>query len=262
MKLLPVIAVSIAVGATGCDAKPTENRSETFTLREARAGAQPLLLQASDGVTVHGLLYKASDPRAVILLFHQAASSKDEYATIAPKLVEAGYSALAIDQRAGDGMFGINETAAKLGRKADYLEARPDLEAALDWAQTQNLPIILWGSSYSSSLIFPLAAGDPHGIVAVLSFSPGEYFNDKQMIRRAAAQLRVPVFVASTNSADETSEADPIMAALPKNPANVRFVPAHAVHGSSMLIPARNPQGAEANMRAVMAFLEKVAPAK
>jgi dienelactone hydrolase len=214
-------------------------------------------------VRVHGALYEAAKPKALILLFHQAGSSKDEYATIAPRLRDAGYSALAIDQRSGGGLYGINETAKGLGREADYLETRPDLQAALDWAQQRKLPIILWGSSYSSSLIFPLAAGDPAGIVALLSFSPGEYFDqDKQMIRTAAAKVKVPVFIASTNSGEEVGEADPIMAALPKSPANVRYVPEHGVHGSSTLIAKRNPEGAEAAWDAVMAFIESVAPGK
>ena len=41
---------------------------------------------------------------------------------------------------------------------------------------------------------------------------------------------------------------------------NVRFVPAHGVHGSSMLVASRNPSGAQENMRAVLAFLDRVAP--
>jgi dienelactone hydrolase len=210
-------------------------------------------------VKVYGSFYEAAKPKALILLFHQAGSSKDEYATIAPRLVREGYSALAIDQRAGDGMFGTNETAAALGHKADYLEARPDLRAALDWGRRQKLPIILWGSSYSSSLIFPVAAKDPQGIVALLSFSPGEYFDsDKHMIAAAAAKVRVPVFIASTKT--ETGDADPIMAALPKTAGNARFVPDHGVHGSSTLIVNRNPDGAEANWRPVLEFLNRVAP--
>jgi dienelactone hydrolase len=227
------------------------------------AAAEPITLKASDGLTIFGRLYKAAKPRALILLFHQAGSSKDEYATIAPRLVQAGYSALAIDQRAGGSLYGKNETAAALRHDANYLEARPDLQAALDWGRTQELPIILWGSSYSSSLIFPLAAGDPQGIIALLSFSPGEYFDqDKQMIERAAAKVKVPVFIASTNSKEETGEADPVMAALPKSAQNERYVPEHGVHGSSTLIASRNPEGAEANWREVLAFLGRVTPAK
>jgi dienelactone hydrolase len=260
MRVLLFIPLAVSLAAAACNAKPAD-KSETGNVAQpadVKVAVEPLTLKASDGVTVHGLWYKAPRPKALILLFHQAGSSKDEYATIAPRLVQAGYSALAIDQRSGDGMFGTNETAAGLGRKADYLETRPDLQAALDWAQQQKLPIILWGSSYSSSLIFPLAASDPRGIIALLSFSPGEYFDDKHLIGTAAAKVTVPVFVASTNAKDETSEADPIMAALPKSGSNVRFVPAHGVHGSSTLIQSRNPDGAEANWRAVLAFLEQV----
>lgn len=253
-----IIAFSL-LGATACDAKPAGN-ALTENASKPAATAEAVVLRASDGVAVHGLYYQAQNPRAVILLFHQAGSSKDEYATIAPQLVKAGFSALAIDQRSGDGLFGKNETAAALGQKADYLEARPDLKAALDWARTKSLPIILWGSSYSSSLIFPLAASDPQGIVALLAFSPGEYFDDKNMVRTAAAKVTVPVFIASDNSKDETAEAGPIMAALPKSDRNAQFVPVHGVHGSSMLIASRNPAGASANMRVVFDFLDRVAP--
>lgn len=251
-----------ALIASGCQAAPKANQECNDAACATRSEAvQPMVLTASDAVKVHGSLYEAAKPKALILLFHQAGSSKDEYATIAPRLQAAGYSALAIDQRSGGGLYGTNETASGLGRKADYLEARPDLQAALDWAQQQKLPIILWGSSYSSALIFPLAAGDPQGIVALLSFSPGEYFDDKQMIRAAAAKLKVPVFIASTNSLEEVGEADPIMAALPKSAANVRCIPQHAVHGSSMLIAKRNPEGAEANWRAVTGFIAGVVSA-
>jgi dienelactone hydrolase len=249
--------------ATGCHGAPkAEPECKDSACAKVSEAVQPVLLTASDGVKVHGALYEASKPKALILLFHQASSSKDEYAIIAPRLRDAGYTALAIDQRSGGELYGVNETAKGLGREADYLEARADLQAALDWAQQQKLPIILWGSSYSSSLIFPLAASDPQGVVALLSFSPGEYFDDKQMIRAAAAKVTVPVFVASTNSGEEVGEADPIMAALPKSPANVRYVPEHGVHGSSTLIAKRNPEGAEAAWQAVLGFLERVVPAR
>src|SRR3954453_7689638 len=180
MRWMLVLPLTLSLAAVACHAKPAGNAATENVTKSAavQLAAAPVTFKASDGVVVHGLFYKASQPKALILLFHQAGSSKDEYATIAPRLVQAGYSALAIDQRAGDGLFGTNETAQALGRKVDYLDARPDLQAALDWAQTQKLPIILWGSSYSSSLIFPLAAGDPQGIVGLLSFLPGGDFDD------------------------------------------------------------------------------------
>ena len=260
MRLL--LAASLILASAACNAKPESNAAAGKKTEFVAAIREPVTLTASDGVKVYGVAYHAAQPKALILLFHQAGSSKDEYATIAPRLVTAGYSALAIDQRAGGGLYGANETAKAFGREVRYREAMPDLQAALDWAQQQKLPIILWGSSYSSSLVFPLAANDPQGIIAILSFSPGEYFDGQPAIGAAAAKVQVPVFVASGNSKGETSEADPIFAALPRNAANVRFVPNHGVHGSSTLVASKNPAGAEANWRAVLAFLNRVAPSK
>jgi len=254
-----ILALSLIFSAAACNAKPAGDvpgkKGAEFVVT-----SEPVLLTAANGVKVYGSVYRAAKPKALILLFHQAGSSKDEYTTIAPRLAEAGYSSLAIDQRAGGGLYGVNQTAKALGREVRYREARPDMQAALDWAQQQKLPIILWGSSYSSALVFPLAADDPQGIVALLAFSPGEYFDGDPPIAAAAAKLQVPVFVFSTK--DEAVDADPIIAALRKNPANVRFVPDHGVHGSSTLVVAKNPQGAQANWDAVLAFLNRVAPGK
>ena len=253
-----LLAASLILAAGACNAKPPTSNDVTTAL----APSEAVTLKAADGVTVYGRLYKAAKPKALILLFHQAGSSKDEYATIAPRLVAAGYSALAIDQRAGGGLYGTNETAKAFGREVRFREAMPDLQSALDWAQQQELPIILWGSSYSAALVFPLAASDPDGVVGVLSFSPGEYFDGDPPVGPAATKLHVPVFIASGTSKEETDEADPIFAALPKRASNVRLIPEHGVHGSSTLVAAKNPQGADANFAPVLAFLNRVAPAK
>jgi dienelactone hydrolase len=217
---------------------------------------EPITLTAADGVIVHGLYYRAERPKALILLFHQAGSSKDEYATIAPKLVKAGYSALAIDQRAGDRMFGPNLTADGLGKSTGYLEAMPDLQAALDWAEQRKLPVVLWGSSYSSSLIFGLAAANPGEVKALLAFSPGEYFDDKMWVRRAAAKVTVPVFVTQASDTKEIAEAKAVLEAVASTDKR-QFEPQAGVHGSSTLIPARNPQGAEENWGNVLMFLRE-----
>jgi dienelactone hydrolase len=216
-------------------------------------------LRSGDGLTVFARLYAAKKPKAMILLFHQAGSSKDEYATIAPRLVKAGYSALAVDARVGGTLFGVNETAAALTTKVDYLEAQKDLQAALLWAEGRNLPVILWGSSYSASLVFTLARGNPGKVRAILSFSPGEYFDDKSLVEQAATATTVPVFITSASTPDEIAAAGKIAAAVPGGRAE-QYVPKVGVHGSSTLIAAKDPKGAEDNWRAVMAFLAKVAP--
>src|SRR5258706_5481256 len=98
------------------------------------AASQAVMLRARDGVSISGLAYMADHPKAIVLLFHQADSSKAEYATIAPRLVAAGFTALAIDQRSGGSLYGPNDTAGRLGKPASYEQAKPDLQAALDLA--------------------------------------------------------------------------------------------------------------------------------
>lgn len=258
--LIPLFALTF--GAMACDASPGNRSAPANTAESAQSTvkAEPVTFKAADGVTVHGLFYQAPNPRALVLLFHQAGSSKAEYATIAPRLVRAGFSALAIDQRAGGEMFGPNETVAELGHSADFLDAKKDMEAAFAWAKDKGLPIILWGSSYSSSLIFPLAAEHPGEVAALLAFSPGEYFDDKQLVERAAAKVTAPVFVASVRSGDDAAKADQIFMATKNARFVTRSLPTHGVHGSSTLIPSRNPEGAEENWQAVLGFLDKVAP--
>lgn len=245
MRALLTAALALALSACG---GPVANVTfeETITTPE---------LRASDGVWVFTHLYPAKKPKALILLFHQAGSSKDEYATIGPRLAAAGYSALAIDQRSGGDMFGPNETVKALGHEGSYLEAKRDLEAALAWAAGQRVPVILWRSSYSSSLAFLVAA--EHPVKALLAFSPDEYFDGKPSVAAAARKLTIPVFVTSAQDPKEIAAARTLLDTVPGQ-TKQQFVPVHGgVHGSSILIPARNAGGAEEAWAAVLAFLDK-----
>jgi alpha-beta hydrolase superfamily lysophospholipase len=256
-KAATLFLAAAMLAAGGCQAAP-DNKQASSPAREA--ATEPVTLTAADGVKVYGTWYRAEHPKALILLFHQAGSSSGEYATIAPKLVAMGYSALAIDQRAGGGLFGENRTARALGREAGYLDAKADLEAALAWAQGRKLPVLLWGSSYSAALVFLVAAEHPPGVIGVLAFSPGEYLGSDTMVKAAAAKVQVPVFVTSAKDPKEIAAARAIESAVP-GAGNTLFMPQRGgVHGSSTLIPTRDPQGAEENWKAVQAFLRRVAP--
>src|ERR1051326_3719248 len=113
-----------------------------FLTGPAIRAQQPVTLTASDGVRVFGTYYPAaSTSTPIILLFHQAGSNRREYAPIAPRLVSANFSSLAIDARHGGKMWDReNETVTRLGHEASYLEALADLEAALAWARNQSPP--------------------------------------------------------------------------------------------------------------------------
>lgn len=227
----------------------------------APAGPLATTIVTDDGVSVFADSYRAASIDApVILLFHQAGSSKSEYAPIAPKLVALGYNVLAIDQRSGGDLYTpTNATVQHLGHSAAYVDVLHDMEAALAWAHRTypQAPVYAWGSSYSASLVFELAARHPHDIAAVIAFSPGEYFTDKRYVRTAAKRVRVPVFLDSASDPEEERGARAIFDATPAR-VKVLFVPHTGIHGSSTLRSDRNAAGESENWAAVTAFLARL----
>lgn len=223
-----------------------------------RAAAEPVTLTAADKVKVFATYYGDADKaKPVILLFHQAASNSGEYATIALRLNTLGFNALALDQRSGGTGWGRdNQTAKALRGNAGFEQTLPDLEAALDWASSDGRSgkVILWGSSYSASLAFLLAAKHPDKIAGLLAFSPGEYFGKRDTVRKAAAKVGVPIFVSSASDASEIAQAKAIIDASPAK-VKVQYRPKTGIHGSSTLRADRNPYGAAENWQAVEPFL-------
>lgn len=218
---------------------------------------------AADGVTVFADFYgHAGDRRrGIILLFHQADANAAEYGTIAPHLAALGFDSIAVDQRSGGNMFtGTNRTAAALGQRAPYEAAIPDLEAALAYATDSASadPIILWGSSYSSSLAIVVAARHPEVVDGVLAFSPGQYFS-ALIVADEAATLAVPAYLTASGTDEEMAAVAAIASAIPAGLATV-VDPVAGRHGSSTLIENANPGGWADNWRPVEAFLDRVAP--
>jgi dienelactone hydrolase len=223
--------------------------------------AETMSFTASDRVQVFADYYSAgSKAKPLILLFHQAGSNRGEYATIGPMLAALGFNALAIDQRSGGNAWGrTNETVKHLGKSTDYAEALHDLEAALQWTKSsgQSGPILVWGSSYSAALVFLLAAEHQDEIKAILAFSPGEYLRGSSTVRKAAAQVSIPIFVTSAKDSEEIAAAKSILD-VSHSAEKSQFVPQIAgIHGSSTLREDQNPDGAEENWAAVKQFLAK-----
>lgn len=140
----------------------------------------PITVVTSDGVTIYGEPFFAdlSDEAPLILAFHQGGSNgRGEYSELASWLNSHGYRMIAWDQRAGGSLYGSeNRTVTGLGgvESADYCAASPDLEAALDHVTRTGLAqsVVLWGSSYSGSLVFRLAAERGDRVDGVVAFSP------------------------------------------------------------------------------------------
>ena len=213
----------------------------------------------TDHLTVTADLYWTGDAsKPFIILFHQADYSRGEYVDISPKLNALGYNCLAVDQRSGRAANGVKNETNQLAKDAKlptgYTDAYPDLEAALAYAVSTYAPdqLIVWGSSYSSSLVLILASEHPDEISAVLSFSPGEYFKlNGKMVADYAANITQPVFITSAKSEGKAWRgiADSIT-----SDGCVFFLPeASGRHGSSALYDSA--RGHEEYWAAVEAFL-------
>jgi pimeloyl-ACP methyl ester carboxylesterase len=196
------------------------------------------LLLTADSYALH-----AANTTPVVVLFHQAGSSRGEYDDIAPKLNDLGFNCIAVDLRSGEFSRGKdNETAiraSKAGLASRYVDALPDIIAALQFAHKQypDSKVIAWGSSYSASLVLKVAGDHPQLADAVLAFSPGEYFShlgkSKTWIRESAQNIRVPVFI--TSSKDEAESWDSIYQVIPSS-TKMRFIPSTpGNHGSRAL---------------------------
>jgi len=170
-----------------------------------------ITLTTSDKLSVTGDMYfSKSKASPLIILFHQAGYSRGEYREIAPKLNALGFNCLAIDQRSGNEVNGVvNEThknAVDKGLKTEYINAIPDMDAAIDFAtkQLKYDNIIIWGSSYSAEMVFYLGSKYSKEVSGILAFSPGAYFDIEGLkIEDFAAKVDCPVFITSAKSEEE-----------------------------------------------------------
>lgn len=199
---------------------------------------------SGDSIEVTADLYMPHPAQApFIVLFHQAGWSRGEYNEIAPKLNKLGYNCMAVDQRSGEHVNNVdNETfaqARKAGKPTEFLDAYADMQAAVQYVHAHYAPqqLIVWGSSYSSALVFALAAEHTELISGIVSFSPGEYFvrfgKSATFVRDAASHVTIPVFI--TSSQKEQGQWQGIFTALASEK-KVSFTPTTAGnHGSRAL---------------------------
>ena len=215
---------------------------------------------SKDKLQITADLYSAENSDTFILLFHQAGSSRGEYKEIAPKLNDMGFSALAVDQRSGNASNGIkNETnalAKKENKKTSFIDAYQDIEASIAYVKaTYSLKkIIIWGSSYSSSLVLKYAGENTDAIQAVLSFSPGEYFGSKTFISECAKNINVPTFITSAKNEKKSWSA--IYDVIDSKEKEAFIPKGNGNHGSSTLWSSKEDH--EEYWNAVTKFLKKI----
>lgn len=216
---------------------------------------QKVTFPSTDGLMLTADLYMPHPKTApFIVLFHQARWSRGEYREIAPKLNEMGFNCLAMDQRSGGEVNDVkNESyalAVEKGKKTRYRDAKPDLEAAIARAKKYyaDSKLIIWGSSYSSTLVLQLMSEQPEIADAGLSFAPGTYFPIQ------AENITRPIFI--TSAKNEKNNWWEIYEKIP-NGNKAHFLPETAGnHGSRALWSQFSDSGAY--WKAVTEFLEQV----
>jgi dienelactone hydrolase len=228
-----------------------------------------VVFRSTDGTELSGALYRSADDDApVVMLFHQGRGSIAEYERIAPRLVAAGYHALAVDLRRGGDLFGVpNQTVlAWNGPEPSYCDVYQDLESTMQFAREIGLrgPLVAWGSSYSAALVIRLGAEYPEQIAAVMAFSPasGEPMAGCEP-EPWAAHIEVPWLVVRPQREVENVEYPWIAEQLETfraAGADTHVAP-DSRHGSSMLDPERNPSDPEPTWAVVDRFLAAHAPA-
>jgi dienelactone hydrolase len=228
---------------------------------ETSSSKETISFPSKDGLEITADVYFTGDEsKPWILLCHQARWSRGEYNEIAPKLNALGFNCLATDQRSGKEVNGVtNETAARARAKelgTEYLDAVPDIEAAIEWLEGNKKPtrFVLWGSSYSSTLAFVMAAKYQTELDAVMSFAPGDYFTiEEKSIADYSSEIKCPVFITSAKK--EESQWQGIYKAITSEKSF--YLPkGEGKHGASALWEAT--EGHEGYWAAVTEFLKSL----
>ncbi|MBL4578706.1 MAG: alpha/beta hydrolase [Flavobacteriales bacterium] len=191
---------------------------------------------SQDELAITADLYKIDETKPIILLCHQAGYSRGEYREIAVKLNKLGFNCLAMDQRSGSKVNGVDNETARGAMKAklamQYGDAEQDIRAAIAYLYHRwEKPVIIWGSSYSAALVLKIGKEDDQ-VAAILAFSPGEYIEGTN-IKEAATGIIKPLFVTSSKN-EGPAVADLISGVVGDR--KVQFIPqSKGKHGSKAL---------------------------
>jgi dienelactone hydrolase len=223
---------------TSCSSKP-EKHTKVNCPEKKKDCPELIEFNSMDYLKISAHLYQIDDSSPVILLCHQARYNKFEYAGIAERLNKMGFNCLAIDQRSG-GPIGDKQNltylrARKLDKGVDFLDAEIDIKAAILFLSDRfNSKIILWGSSYSSTLALYLAS-EMQEVSAVLSFSPGNYLSkNKGSLVDALSDFKKPMFI--TSSKFEAKGITGLLAKHKLTEDQIHFIPnGNGHHGSRAL---------------------------
>ena len=185
-------------------------------------------LLTEDGVRIRGTYYRPAEINVPgIVLLHMLGRNRDDWATFAGKLQNAGYGVIAIDLR-GHGDSGgkrdwakmVNDVAAATG----FLRSQPEIDPQR---------IVIVGASIGANVAINYAAHDS-AISGVALLSPGlDYRGVKteNAVREYAAR---PLFIAASQEDGYAAQSSQKLATLAQGP-HTLLILENQGHGTQML---------------------------
>ena len=212
-------------------------------------------LRTTDGVGIAGTWYPARQtPAPAVLLVHSVERDRNVWASFAATLQKNGLAALAIDLR-GYGESTRKQTAngsetldARDFTARDYQDMLLDVEAAVDWLQTQpevdGKHIALVGESFGANIVLRYAAIN-QDIAAVVVLSPGVTYRgvrtDDIVSQISHTPLRIFVSEYDPFAFESCKRLVEIQKEAGLTPAtNALTICTGNLHGSDMLLGVRN----------------------
>jgi len=183
--------------------------------------SMPVSFETSDGFTLKGDLTSSADANApVAILLHMYRSDRGSWAPLVPELAAAGFTVLAIDQRAH------GESKQQHGERVDVASIPRtqfgelvrhgvrDVSAALSYLARQGLAtdrIVLVGASYGCSVAL-LSAQTVEGVRALVLLSPGTNYFGVDVVA-AASSFPGPVLIVAAEDDGPAVESARVIAA-------------------------------------------------
>jgi pimeloyl-ACP methyl ester carboxylesterase len=181
----------------------------------------PVSFETSDGFVLKGNLTSSADANApVAILLHMYRSDRSAWAPLVPELAAAGFTVLAIDQRAH------GESQRRRGERVD-VAAIPraefgevvrrgvrDVEAAARYLAGQGLAtdrIVLIGASYGCSVSL-LSAQQLEGVRALVLLSPGTNYFGVDVLA-AASSFPGPLLLVAAEDDRNSAQSARVIAA-------------------------------------------------
>ncbi len=260
-----ILIIGLFISVTACAQDKAQKKMKKEVQPKMKEATQkqksiPVEFESLDGLLISGHLYEIGIDKPILLLCHQAGYNKAEYAEIAPRLNKLGYNCLAIDQRSGGELDGKpNETSIRAkakGLPTEFTDAQQDIEAAISYlSKKYERKIIVWGSSYSASLVLFESLQNEH-VRASISFSPGDYFGkSKPSLSTVFSKNGKPFFI--TSSKREAIGLSKLFDAEQLKNNQIQFIPtSDGFHGSKALWIGQ--KGGEEYWTAVKKFLKSI----